>query len=348
MSHEIRTPMNGIVGFSKLLTKEGISPEKIKYYSKIISESSKNLLSVVNDILEISKIESGNLTINNAEFNLNDLISGISNNFRIQINNKFLSFHTLFGLRRQDSFIVADEFRINQVLTNFLNNALKFTKSGEIELGYKKEKDLLYFYVKDTGKGIKEEDLSKIFKRFFQSEPNSDSVYKGTGLGLSICKSIVDTMGGKIGVKSEVGIGSEFYFSIPYNSPEAYMDTTNDDIEKCVVVAEDEINSFSYINEVLSELPLRVIHVFNGKDLVNTIEKYGDISLILMDIRMPEMDGLEAAKIIKSQNKNIPIIVQSAYIDQKTKEKVINIGCEDYINKPYKKEVLIEIVKRFV
>ena len=357
MSHEIRTPMNGIVGFAHLLTEPGLSEEKINQYVEIINGGSKQLLTVIDDIIDISKIESGQLKISAGETHINELIIELYSLYATLKEESEVQFSFSVDLRDSEDVIIIDRIRLRQILNNLLSNAFKFTTSGEINFGYKVKDDILEFKVSDTGSGIAPEYHQLIFERFRQVETLSIPLTGGTGLGLSISKALVELMGGKIQVNSELNQGTTFTFSIPYlkksydNSPSLVQSKV---IEKLnfenitLLVAEDEDINFMYMDELLSLSHITLIRARNGEEAVEMCKRHNDIKLVLMDIKMPRMDGYQATRLIKEFNKSIPIIALTAYAMTDDRNKAILAGCDDYITKPVIKKQLFHLLNIYL
>jgi PAS domain S-box-containing protein len=354
MSHEIRTPLNGIIGFSKLLNTENLSKEDIIDYTSVISLSGKRLLEVVNDILDISRIQTGQVIIENKQFSINSIFSDLLTFFSHIANSKniTLNYH---GSDIQNAFIISDESRLYQILTNLINNAIKFTESGSIDFGYEFKENLIEFYVKDTGIGISPDLFERIFDRFTQADMSISRGYEGTGLGLSISKGLLELLGGKIWFESELNKGTTFFFTLPYTPKDIisqaepiYSDETNKIIRGKILVAEDDLVSFQYLNNLLEKLGLKVIRAENGVQAVEIIKRIPDIDLILMDIRMPVMDGIEATKLIKEIKPDICIIAQTAYAFTEERLKILSIGCDDYLSKPLDSNKVIELINKYL
>jgi len=354
MSHEIRTPMNGIVGFTEFLAKENITPEKRAYYAKIVVQSSHQLLSIVNDILDISKIETGQFVLAPEVFNVNDLIMITFTLFEQRAKEQAISLFPKKALSDSLALIEVDQTKLKQIFTNLLSNAFKFTSQGQISFGYTvKEKEKLTFFVEDTGIGIQEEFHSRIFQRFTQAENTLSRNYGGTGLGLAITKSLVELMGGQIWFETEVNVGTTFYFTLPYsrklqnNNLISNSETTNN-MEKnsnfTVLVAEDEEINYIFIEELLSELNLNFLHARNGQEAVEMFDSREDIGLVLMDIKMPVMNGYDATRAIKNINPQTPVYAQTAYAMSEDKEKARAAGCDGHLAKPLNQKELMDIV----
>ncbi len=348
ISHEIRTPMNGIMGFAEMLNKPGLSENKRKSFTNIIINSSNQLLSIVTNILTISSIDARQERVNMAPVCINNIIVDLLSIFKTQATSQNLSLYAKQPLTDRQSEILADETKITQVLSNLLTNALKFTHQGFIEFGYvlrdRKEDSKtghitpseLQFYVKDTGIGIPGYLHEKIFERFRQVDLEVSKRRGGSGLGLSISKGFVELMDGKIWVESEPGNGSVFYFTIPYQpvheSEENVASSTIGKRKKTVLVAEDEEYNYLLIEEYLIDMDVNLIHAKDGAEAVD-ICMHENIDLVLMDIKMPVMDGHSAAKKIKKKYPKLPVIAQSAYALEHEIEKYEGIF-DDYITKP--------------
>ena len=357
MSHEIRTPMNSILGFSDLLMNESLSTDQKEKYHQIVNSSGKRLMNLISDIIDISKIDAKQLTLENRLFNLNSLIETLHGQFSIIASQKNIKLINSKGLSDSESFINSDETRLSQVISNLLENALKFTKKGTISFGYEIVKNNIHFYVKDQGIGINKKDHQLIFDRFKQSENDKLTVKAGSGLGLSISKGIVEMLGGQIWVESDLNEGASFYFTIPkklLNSPDKQIIKLENKLEfDCntaltILIAEDEPSNYLYLEAILDSYLFNLIHVENGKDAVEKFKTDSSIDLILMDFNMPIMSGLTATKEIRKFNKTIPIIALTAYAMAEDKEKALAAGCSDYLSKPISKEILIETIQKAI
>ncbi|MDP3312549.1 PAS domain S-box protein [Lutibacter sp.] len=358
MSHEIRTPMNSILGFSELLMSPDLSEEKKEKYHEIVNSSGKRLMNLISDIIDVSKIDAHQLSMNYTIFNLNNLIDNLHHQFNISPKRKNTIVSTLKSLTDEQSFVSCDETRLTQVLSNLLENALKFTKEGTIEFGYELGEKDLHFHVKDSGVGISEKDHQLIFERFGQSNNDSLTVKVGSGLGLSISKGIIEILGGKIWVESELNKGATFHFTIPncfVSKEDAFIETSykNNKLENSptvtILIAEDELsNYYYYLEAVLEEYQFNLIHVENGKDAVEAVQSANTIDLILMDFNMPVMNGIDATIEIRKMGNNVPIIALTAYAMTEDKEKALNAGCNDYLAKPIIREVLLDTIYKYI
>lgn len=358
MSHEIRTPMNAIVGLTDILKEDDILETDKRKYLDLISKSNGHLLNLINDVVDISKIESNEMKISSHTFCLNDLMLELleSQEIILKKSNKKsdIDYSLNLGLSDVLSNINADSTRLKQILLNLLNNAYKFTPKGIIEFGYTLKEDYLHFYVKDTGIGIEESKLGYIFERFTQAEGDTTRKFGGTGLGLSISKSLVELSGGEINVVSTFGEGSVFTFTIPYLES---MDISTKDIiiqnefdfkDLNILVAEDDNLNYTVLKALLKPLGCNLKRVKNGAEAISEITKNKNYGVILMDIQMPEMDGIEATKRITEITKDIPIIALSANAFEDEMYKIKEAGSVDYITKPITRDVLLESIKKSV
>jgi PAS domain S-box-containing protein len=356
MSHEIRTPMNGILGFTELLKMSDISSEQQHAYLDIIRKGGERMLNIINDIIDISKIESGQMRLLISTTNINEHIESISSFFMPEAEAKGIHLIYKISLPDEESVIRTDSDKFYAVLTNLVKNAIKFTRTGYIEYGYEKKDDFLEFYVRDTGIGIRPEHQKFIFERFRQGSDSLTRNYEGTGLGLSISKAYVKMLGGKICFQSEFGKGSTFSFSIPYNTPEVPVTKASDflteftDINKIkpltILLAEDDKASELLISKLASPVCQRLIVVSTGPDSVEACRNNPDIDLVLMDIKLPGIDGYEATRIIRSFNNSVVIIAQTAFGLVGEKEKAIDAGCNDYISKPIRRSVFYGLLSK--
>lgn len=358
ISHEIRTPMNAIVGFSQLLTKPVLSDEKRKNYTDIIVNSSNQLLSIVTDILTISAIETKQEKLNIGIVRINNVIVDLLSIFKSQAFNQNISLYAKQQLTDKQSEIYTDKTKVTQILTNLITNALKFTHKGFIEFGYQLDSAAserpadVIFYVKDTGIGIAPEQQQNIFERFRQADISITKKYGGTGLGLSISKGFTELLGGKIWVESEPEKGSTFYFTVPYKPLNKHeIEKVNEKQitgAQTILIAEDEEFNFLYIEELLINQNYKLIHAKNGQDAIDKCISNPEINLILMDIKMPVMDGYTAANLIKEFKPRLPIIAQSAYALEHERERFTGNAFDDYITKPINSNELIKKIMKYL
>jgi CheY-like chemotaxis protein/nitrogen-specific signal transduction histidine kinase len=356
MSHEIRTPMNGILGFTELLKEPNLTAEEQQDFISTIEQSGERLLNTINSIVDISKIESGMMKVVIKESSINRQIDFIYNFFKPEVESKGIKFFFKNGLQSKEVIIKTDPEKLIAILTNLVKNAIKFTNEGSIELGYEKTGEYLEFFVKDSGIGIPKRQEELIFERFRQGSESLNRNYEGSGLGLSISKSYVEMLEGKIWVESEEGKGSTFYFTIPNNSVLEEKHTINDAVTskykdirikklKILVVEDDEI-SYSLMSRILQKISFEILHAKTGIEAIESCRNNPDIDLVLMDIRMPVMDGHEATRQIRKFNKDVIIIAQTAYVLSSDSEKAIKSGCNEYISKPIDKTLLFELIKK--
>jgi len=355
MSHEIRTPMNGIMGFSGLLAKDDLEKTKKQKYIEIIKQNSHQLLSIINDLVDISKIEAGQIDIEQDEVRLDFLTRSLADLYYQKAIDRGIKFQ--LENKSVEIEIVTDETKLRQILMNLLDNAFKFTLDGEIKFGYEIKDDLVEFFVIDTGIGIEKESLELIFERFRQVELSSARKYGGTGLGLSISKAYIEKMGGKIWVDSKIMEGSTFVFVLPLkfakNNQEKplneFVDIDRIDwSDKVVLVAEDEAINYKFFEEILEETRVNLIWAVNGQEAVEHCMVNDSIDLVLMDLKMPVLNGYDATEQIKKLKPDLPIIAQTAYALIGDESKAIKAGCDDYIHKPINIDELMKKMARFL
>ena len=351
MSHEIRTPLNAIVGFSNLLMEADDATERSEYMT-IVQENNDLLLKLISDILDLSKIEAGTFEFNFTTVDVNQMCQDIIRTLGIKAQER--NDTLLFGNHRPECHLVSDKSRLVQVLTNFINNALKFTTQGTITLGYEFGKeDEITFYVEDTGAGIPQKDLPSVFDRFVKL----NTFMQGTGLGLSISKSIVEQLDGRIGVNSEEGKGSRFWFTLPYSQPPHTEqapeqstpippETPLRDETPVLLIAEDTDSNYL----LLSLLLKKEYEIHRARDGREAVRLFRELSpdLILMDVKMPEMDGLEATRAIRKENQTIPIIAITAFAYDKDRQRALSAGCNDYLSKPISADELKRRLREYL
>lgn len=349
MSHEIRTPMNGILGFADLLSKPDVKPENAKNYITIIKNCGQQLLRIIDDILEISRLETKQVKTSNAPFNLNDLLLENFSIFDMDAKNRKLPFYLKKGLSDEDAQIISDKSKLNKIISNLIENSLKFTRQGYIELGYYKEADTLKIYVKDTGSGISKDKQNAIFERFTQEEKDSNDAIGGLGLGLSIAKENSEIIGGSITLESEKGKGAKFTITIPYVRANPEKENELQEEHKIhILIAEDEEVNYLFLEIVFDEHPdyeFILYHAKNGLEAVNILEKHPEIQMVLMDLKMPVMSGFEAINAIRSGGNQVPIIAQTAYTGNEEKRLAKESGCNDIVTKPVNKVDLFNKIK---
>ncbi|MEI7707234.1 MAG: PAS domain S-box protein [Chlorobium sp.] len=352
MSHEIRTPMNGILGFSELLKDPQLSGEEQEEYIELIHQSGQRMLNLINDLMDISKIDAKEVKLQKTETSVNQLVRDVEAFFKLEVNKKGLHLSCTAGLSDEESIIETDSIKLNQVLTNLIQNAFKFTSKGGIDFGYTRKEKCLEFYVIDSGIGIPAGKKEKIFERFHQADNSLTRNHEGAGLGLSISKALVEMMGGKIRVESVDGAGSTFCFTLPYSPvhiPESVPSSSkemNDEAPSLtILIAEDDDLSSILLKRSLKGENINILCAENGWEAVELVEHHPEINLVLMDIKMPVMNGYEATRIIKKQRPDLPVIVQSAFTSKEEREKAYEAGCDNFITKPIKKSELLEMMQ---
>ncbi|KEJ85092.1 hypothetical protein HMPREF1002_04785 [Porphyromonas sp. 31_2] len=348
MSHEIRTPLNAIVGFSGLLAVTENMEDKEEYIN-IINSNNDLLLQLINDILDLAKIEAGTLEFVDSDVDVNQLFSDIEQSSRLKAQD---GVQVCFVEKIPNCILRTDRNRVSQVITNFINNAIKFTTQGSILFGYRRRDDELYFYVKDTGCGIAKDKIGQVFTRFVKL----NSFVQGTGLGLSICQMIIKRLGGDIGVESEQGKGSTFWFTLPYSILEMqevpHEKPKTENVQKSqssksatLLIAEDNESNYTLFQAMLKDYNL--IHAWNGEQAIDLFNKYQP-DLILMDLKMPIVDGYEATRVIREKNQSIPIIAVTAFAFAEDEERVKQSGFSSYIAKPIKPDKLIACIHSYL
>jgi PAS domain S-box-containing protein len=367
MGHEIRTPMNGILGFSELLKNPALTGKELQEYISIIEKSGARMLNIINDLIDISKIESGLMNVNISKCNINEQSEYVYSFFRPEAEANGLKLTYKSYLPDNEAIIKTDKEKFNAILINLIKNAIKFTDKGSIEFGYVlrssenvSEPVELEFFVKDTGIGISREKEEIIFERFRQGSDSLNRNYEGAGLGLSISKSYVEMLGGKIWVQTNPDCypernGSIFYFTIPYNpEPTVKIYIKNDELVKerdngkklKVLIAEDDYASEILMSKAIKNISREILKVRTGTEAVDACKKNPDIDLVLMDVKMAEMDGYEATTQIRKINKDVIIIAQTAYAQAGDRERALDAGCNDYISKPIMKDELLLLIKK--
>lgn len=350
ISHEIRTPMNGIIGFSSLLVKDGTPPSERERYADIVTRSTHQLLSIVDEILELSLIQLGEIKVQERALNLNVLLDEI-----YLTNSPYIKSDVIFSVQKgvldEKNLVFVDDVKLKEIFKSLLNNANKFTDRGQISFGYALKNSELEFYVKDSGMGVAPEIQNTIFNSF-QKAGNLNKLYDGVGLGLSICRGYLNLLKGKIWVESIPNQGSTFYFTIPYKPQHHSVQLVTQSSHRFdnlnfLVVEDDEIN-FLYMSMILSDLGIVPLRALNGKEAVDMCEKNMAIDFIFMDVKMPIMNGYEATKLIRQFNPTIPIIAQTVHGFSSEKEDLLRAGCNDYIIKPFDRGQVLAVINRYI
>ena len=353
MNHELRTPMNAIMGFSELMDKA--DTEQKSQFAGIIRNSAKQLLSLLDDVLYLSRLQSERLPVKNNYFSPCQVVNDIVKMFAVSNKNSNVSIVAGNPNNHKNIEIYADESKIRQIVTNFASNAVKHTFEGTVEIGFFIDDKKVEYYVKDTGVGIPEDEQTKIFETFYRGRQSVSAAIRGTGLGLSIAKQIAEQMDGEINLSSDLGRGTYFSFSFPLRGLKTLkIEKTEVAEEKSfkgwenieVLVAEDDPNNYLFYEIILKKKIKQLDHAWNGKDAVDMVnsKKY---DLVLMDIKMPVMDGLEATKLIKAKFPDLPVIAQTAYTSPEEKKGILAAGCDEYLSKPVKKQKLLKILEKY-
>lgn len=360
MSHEIRTPLNAIVGFTDLLYDGEISHEERKNYLRYVSKNSDALLMLIDDIIDIAKIEAGQITTEEQRFSLNNLCDELFESFKL--NSNAIDLNIIYTNENSDEQLIidSDKYRIRQVVNNLVNNAMKFTEKGYVKFGFEVEQNnnerYIKFHVIDTGIGIAGNKIEKIFNRFYKVDGSRAKLYRGTGLGLSISKSIVEYLGGEIWVESEVNSGSKFYFTIPLKRLSDIIiekELKGIDIDynsykwnnKIILIAEDEDTNFEYLKKALSRTEATILRAKTGEEAL-LLFKSNNPHITLLDIKMPVKSGIEVAKTIRENNTKAILVAQTAFAMAEDKIKILAVGFDDILSKPIKRTNLLDTLKK--
>ena len=352
--------MNAVTGFSELLLDDSLPIETKKRYYEIIDGNATQLLKLIDDIIDVAKIESGELKIKDEAFQLSELLLELEESFnqlKTKLNKKQIELRLEIPSEFEDIVIQTDRSRLQQVLSNLLNNAFKFSEKGVIEFGFKVKDRKILFQIKDEGIGIPPEKTIEIFERFKQINYENAAKYGGTGLGLAICKGIVEKLGGTLSVESQFGIGSTFTFDLPLNEIKTALidknktadvnltETLND---KKILIADDEKTGQTYLKEILKPYHTELFFADNGKEAVTIYSRNENIDLVLMDLRMPEMNGYKAIEAILKLNPKAKIIAQTAFAMPEEKQKCLDSGCVDYLSKPLSRELVLKTIAKWL
>lgn len=353
ISHEIRTPMNGILGFAELLKTPELSDDAKDRYVTIIEKSGRRMLNIINDIVDISKIESGQMNIVYSDVDINMIIRDLHQFFLPEALTKGLSLSFELGLPNELCILKCDQTKLIQILTNIIKNAIKFTKEGSIIIGYNLKDTNIEFFVKDSGVGIPENQQDMVFERFRQGSVALSRSYEGAGLGLSISKALIELLGGKIWVESEINKGSVFFFTLPaknlVNKDSGIVVNKNMNVlsnYRYILVVEDDSDSREYLKALLELENVIVVEAINGKTAVEMVKTHIEIDLVLMDLKLPDIDGFEATKLIKELRPELIVIAQTGYGFNEYRSMAIDAGCNDFINKPINRLQLKEKLRK--
>ncbi len=357
ISHEIRTPLNGILGFTQYLLSPSVSEEDKEHYGRLVQKLGNRLLRIVEDILELSKVETNQLEIHYTDFNINELLGDLyqsySNNEDFLAKN--LNFRFIKSLPDSQAVFSIDVYRVKKIMAHLIENAIKFTNVGSVEFGYYADSPAsLKFFVKDTGIGIPKKAQTRVFERFYKHIAEDQfTLYEGTGVGLAIAKDFALAMGGRIEVESVPNHGSTFYLYIPKKTPEQNNSQANTEQvqsweSKTILIVEDDLISYQYIEALLSRTNVRLIHVKNAEDAIEVCNINNNLNLILLDIQLPFMNGVEAARVIRQNNKSVPIITQTANTIHDEGKSCIDAGCNAIIAKPIDPDEFFNLINKLI
>jgi PAS domain S-box-containing protein len=362
ISHEIRTPLNSVVGFANLLLANDITNEVKEEYIEHINHNSEKLLQIIGDIIDLSRLESSQIEITYEEASVNNIVNEIVEDARkiIKRNEKSIIINVMNMLEENGDLIFTDRIWLKRVLNHLMDNAVKFTLEGSVRLSYAKENDNLVFRVKDTGIGINKENLDHIFEEFRQEIDGHHRPFEGLGVGLTLAKEVIVRMGGKIFVQSEKGVGSEFSFSIPYRpaggstrlkskiTVNELLNTQVNWSHKTCLLVDDNKDVLLYLNRTLADTGINILSARSGIEAIDIVKTMPNIDVVLLDMQMPEMNGIEATKEIRKIRKDIPIIAQTAFIFEDDKDIILEAGCDACLIKPIRKDHLLTVMSSFL
>src|SRR5664279_3322760 len=360
ISHEIRNPLNSVVGFSNLLLSNNLTNEVKEEYIEHINHNSEKLLQIIGDIIDLSRLESSQIQITYEEASLNTIVNEIIEEARqvIKRNEKPIILNVKNNFEEAGDLIFTDRVWLKRVLNHLMDNAVKFTLDGSVEFSYSLENQNIVFRIRDTGIGINKENIGRIFEEFRQEFDGHHRPFEGLGIGLTLAKEVVERMGGEIYVQSEKGVGSEFSFSIPYrpagsrssrpsSNNEHSSITINWTSKKCLLV-DDNKDVLIYLNRILIDTGVTILTARSGLEALELIKITPDIDVVLLDMQMSEMNGIEATKEIRKIRKDIPIIAQTAFIFEDDKDIILEAGCDACLIKPIRREHLLTVMSSFV
>lgn len=361
ISHEIRTPLNSIVGFANLLNDVNADPELRDEYINFLNQNTEKLLQVITDIIDLSKLENNEIDISYNPVRINSILEYVEDYTinLIERSGKNIKFSVEKGLPDERDIVYSDDLWMKRVFRHLLDNAVKFTRAGSIELKSALAGSSVMFSIRDTGIGISKENLKAIFEQFRQEENGHQRSYEGLGVGLTMARKVIENMDGYLWVESEKGKGSEFFFTIPYRPVDvsAYIEaerkadqvTIKQDLSnKTLLVADDNIDILRYLNRVLSSTGINVIHARSGKEIIDIIKGKESIDLVLLDMQMPDVDGLESITEIRKTEHRIPIVVQTSYIVDDERDNLLKAGCNTCLIKPVSQNQLLSVISGFL
>ena len=362
ISHEIRTPLNSVVGFSNLLLSNDLTNEAKEEYIEHINHNSEKLLQIIGDIIDLSRLESSQIEITYEEASVNEIVNEIVEEARkvIKRNEKSIILNVKNLLEENGDLVFTDKVWLKRVLNHLMDNAVKFTLEGSIQLSYSRENENLVFRIRDTGIGINEENLGHIFEEFRQEINGHHRPFEGLGVGLTLAKEVIERMGGKIYVQSEKGVGSEFSFSVPYRPAGGstkikskilnydHLSTPINWSSRTCLLVDDNKDILTYLNRVLTDTGITILTARSGIEALEIIKNNMDIDVVLLDMQMPEMNGIEATKEIRKIRRNLPIIAQTAFIFEDDKDIILEAGCDACLIKPIRKDHLLTVMSSFI
>ncbi len=355
ISHEIRTPLNSILGFGQLLSEADLSKQERAEHYQTLKRSSFRLIRTVNNILDVSMVTAGSIQIKGKAFRLNPLLQDLLQNSTRQCVENNISIDLNLPQSEKDPEIISDKDLVLKILEQLIDNAIKFTNEGGITFGYEKQDAFLKFFVQDTGTGISPDKRAAIFKPFAQADPSTTRAHEGNGLGLTIAKGLTEKLGGTIWVDSIPNEGSTFFFTIPYKAVECDEETTItppgykiNSGEPYILIAEDDDANYLYLQSVLGLMGYSNLHAANGKEAIQLCDNHPEISLVLMDIKMPVMNGIEATKQIKTKRPDLPIIAITAHAQTGDEQRMLDAGCDAYASKPVSREKLNVLINAYI
>ena len=353
ISHEIRTPLNSIAGFSKLMTKPDLSLDKLKKYSKQIGLGTEKLIEIISDLIEISQIQSKQLILKKSTFDFAQLAYHIIGEHKLQAGNREVSFIVNPELENIEYFVSSDRTKIHKILKHLIDNAVKFTQEGQIVLDFDLMPDNIEFTLTDTGIGIAKDMQQKIFEPFRQIEIGLSRNYGGNGLGLAIVKAFVEFLGGSLKLESEPNIGTSIFVCIPVvrvsnHSEKETIAPETKILKQTILIVEDEHSNYEYLAELLAKTTTTILHAANGQQAIDICRNEKKVDFVLMDLKMPIMDGYTAAKLIKAFRPDLPIIAQTAYAIENDREILLESGFDGHLSKPIEEDLLLETIGKFI
>ena len=361
ISHEIRTPLNSVVGFANLLLADDITPATREEYVEHINHNSERLIQILGDIIDLSRLESSQISLTYEETSVSSIVNEVLNEARrsIRQSDKSILLNFRDEFTGNNDIVFTDKIWLKRVLNHLMDNAIKFTLDGSVEFSYSRDNDKILFKVKDTGIGINKENLARIFEEFRQEIGDHHRPFEGLGIGLTLVKVVVERMGGQVFVQSEKGVGSEFSFIIPYRpaetdrirqkivSDDQLAPIVNWSSKKCLLV-DDNKEVLIYLKRILADTGINVVKAYSGPEALKIISSDEAIDLVLLDMQLPGMNGIETTMHIRNMRKDLPIIAQTAFIFEEEKDTIIQAGCDACLLKPIRKEQLLSVMSSFI